>query len=140
MVTQYKCKIINRTFHLIDCKSALAAGFALEFHDSSALGAQPPFTVGGHHPADACGPDSFGAFKCVQFMPFDVFFGVLFHQRARKLAAASAVAEVFGIKTGFYLAFQTGLAFAVVAYKTASAGVLKSFAADAVYPAGSQQF
>jgi hypothetical protein len=71
-------------------------------------------------------------------MPFDIFFGVLFHQRAWKLTAASAIAEILLVKTIFYLAFQAGLAFAIIAYQTTCTGILKFFTADAVNPTWSK--
>ena len=136
MVVTLTIKIINQQFHLINFKSALTAGFCLEFHNSSTLRTQPPFTVLCHHAPYACGLDSFGAVKCIQIMPFDILFGVLFHQWAWKLAASSAIAEIFGIKTGFNFTFQTGLAFTVIAYQTSRTWILVFFTADAVDPAG----
>jgi hypothetical protein len=65
---------------------------------------------------------------------------MLFHQRAWKLAAASAVAEILLVKTSFNLAFQAGLAFAVIAYQASCTGILKFLAAYAVDSAGCQQF
>jgi hypothetical protein len=74
VVFRVSIEIINHQFHLINFKSTLAAGFALEFHNSSALRTQPPFTVLCHHATYACGLDSFGTVKRVQIMPFDIFF------------------------------------------------------------------
>jgi hypothetical protein len=73
-------------------------------------------------------------------MPFDIFLRVLFHQGAWKLAAPSAVAEVLLVKAGLDLAFQAGLAFSVIAYQTACAGILKFLAADTIDSTGCQQF
>jgi hypothetical protein len=73
-------------------------------------------------------------------MPFDIFFGMLFHQGTWKLAAASAVAEILLVKAGLDFAFQAGLAFAVIAYQASCTGILKFLAAYAVDSAGCQQF
>jgi hypothetical protein len=63
---------------------------------------------------------------------------VLFHKRAWKFAAASAVAEILLVKAGLDFAFQAGLTFAVIAYQTASTGVLEFLAANAIDSAGCQ--
>ena len=71
-------------------------------------------------------------------MSFDIFFGVFLKQRTWKLAAATAVAEIFSIKAIFNLAFQTGLILSVITYKTSGTWTLIFFTADAVYSAGGQ--
>lgn len=128
-------KIVNQIFHLINLETALTTGFCLEFYNSTTFRTQPLFTILSHHASDTCGFYSFGAVQCIQVMPFDILFGVLFHERAWKLAAASAVAEIFGIKTSLYLALQTGLTFTVIANQTSCTWILIFFTADAIYSA-----
>jgi hypothetical protein len=93
-----------------------------------------------HHPSDACGLYSFGAFKRVQAIPFHIFFGMLFNQWARKLAASPAIAEIFGIKAGLDFAFQAGFGLAVISNQTSAAWIFIFLAADAIDSAWSQQF
>jgi hypothetical protein len=73
-------------------------------------------------------------------MPFDILFGVLFHQWAWKLAAAATIAEIFRIKAGFNLALQAGLAFAIITNKTSCTWILIFLAADAVDSAWRKKF
>ena len=133
-------KIFHRLFHLINFKSALAAGFCLEFHDPSTFGTKPPFTILRHHPSDSGSLYSFGTVKCIQVMPFDLLFGMFLDLRAWKLAAASTVAEILRIKTCLDFAFQAGFGFAVITDETSCAWVLVFFAADAVDSAWCKQF
>ena len=132
--------IINQNFHLINFKSALATGFGLEFHNSATFRTWPPFTVLAHHASNAGGFYSFGTVQRIQVMPFDIFFGVFFHQWAWKLTATAAIAEIFRIKTGFYFTFQAGFAFSVITNKTSCTGILIFFTANAVNSTWRKQF
>jgi hypothetical protein len=65
-------------------------------------------------------------------MSFDIFFGMFLYQWAWKLTAASAVAEILSVEASFNFTFQTGFAFAVIAYQTACTWILVFFTADAI--------
>jgi hypothetical protein len=70
-------------------------------------------------------------------VPFDIFFGVFLKHWAWKLTAASAIAEILFVKTGFNLALQASFVFTVVTYQTACTGILISFATDTIDSTGS---